>query len=177
VRPRRQGLALLCGPSTSPLEAPLANARSELRAVAFSYALLGGLFFFFSASLVVFTWSGSWLRLWHDLSQYSANSVALFGGIAFGHWFLAGLSLRYLTVGPRWRGITLAASLFLVLWNIGGAARQTIVGVGTAQALSSIPAPTLLGAKWLIAAAYLICFHSLWKHRELLTNAWSGREI
>jgi len=145
------------------LEAPLSNIGSQLRAVALSYALLGALFFFFAASLVAFTWSGSWSQLWHDLGNYSANSVGLFVGIALGHWVLAGLSLRYLTLGPRWRNVTLGASILLALWNIGGAVRLAIVGA--AQALSFMDAPTVLGAKWLLALAYSICFYSLWKHR------------
>jgi hypothetical protein len=150
----------------------LSSARSQLRAVSFSYALLGALFFFFAASLVAFTWSGSWSRLWHDLGSYSGSSVGLFGSIALGHWILAGMSLRYLTLGQRWRVVTLGASFLLALWNIGGAVRLTITGA--AQALSFMPAPTVLGAKWLLALAYLICFYSLWKHRAS-NNSWSDR--
>ena len=169
---RGAGQAASAGRSSSSLEAPLANALSQLRAVAFSYALLGVMFFVFAAMLVIFTWSGSWSRLWHDIGNDSAGSLASFSGIAVGHWVLAGLSLRYLRLGRGWRGFTLAASIFLALWNIGGAVRLTIVG--TANALSFMPAPTVIGVKWLLALAYSACSYLLWKHRGLLTIGWSG---
>jgi hypothetical protein len=150
----------------------LTNARGQLGAVAFSYALLGALYCFFAASLIDFSWTGSWSQLWQDLGAYSANSVALFGGIALGHWILAGLSLRYLALDRTWRGLTLIASLLLALWNIGAAVRLTILGA--AEALEFMPTPTVFAGKWLFALAYAICSYLLWEHRGASNNRWSG---
>jgi hypothetical protein len=141
--------------------------------VALSYALLGALFFGLAATLVIFAWSGSWSRLWHDISGDPNKTLTWFLALALGLWVLAGLSLRYLTLGRGWRGATLAASLFLTLWNIGGAIRITIVGPLGA---SFVPAPTLIGTKWLLAAAYACCSYCLWKNRGLLTIVGGVRE-
>jgi hypothetical protein len=146
----------------------LASALTELRATAISYALLGALFFGFGAMLVTFTWSGSWARLWQDLAP-DYQSVASFGALALAQWSLAALSLRFLTLGRGWQLLTIAASLLLALWNIGGAVRQTVHPV----AVSYVPVWSLVSAKWLLALAYSICSYSLWKHRAS-NNRWRG---
>jgi hypothetical protein len=151
---------------------PLTSVVNRLRAVAFSYALIGVTFFAFAAMLVIFTWSGSVGRLWHDLRKDSDHSVPLFSGIALGHWVLAGLSLRYLNLDRLWRGVTIAGSLFLALWNIGGAMRLTIAGAP--EALSFIPAPEVISVKWLLALAYSICAYSLLRHWGASNHRWSG---
>jgi hypothetical protein len=142
--------------------------------VAFSYALLGALFFGLAATLGTFTWSGSWSRLWHDIGTDPDKSLAWFLALALGLWVLAGLSLRYFTLGRGWRAATLAASLLLTFWNMGGAVRITIVG--PVEASSFMPAPTLIGMKWLVAVAYASCSYLLWKNRGLLTIVGGGRD-
>jgi hypothetical protein len=148
----------------------LPNALGQIRGVAFCYALLGVMFFVIAAILVTLTWSGSWSHLLHDIGGDSDNYFAWFSGIALGHWTLAELCFRYSALPRWWRGFTLAASLFLALWNIGGAVRLMIVGAATV--LSFMPAPTVIGMKWLIALIYSICFYSLWKHRGASNNGF-----
>jgi hypothetical protein len=103
----------------------VASAQTELRATAFSYALLGALFFAFGVMLIAFSWTGSWSRLWHAVGA-DCSSVASFGATAILLWVLAALSLRFLALNRIWQLATFAASLLIALWNIGGAVRQTL---------------------------------------------------
>jgi hypothetical protein len=146
----------------------VASAQTELRATAFSYALLGALFFAFGVMLIAFSWTGSWSRLW-DAVGADCSSVASFGATAILLWVLAALSLRFLALNRIWQLATFAASLLIALWNIGGAVRQTLHPF----VVSYVPGWSLVGAKWLLALAYSICSYSLWKHRAS-NNRWRG---
>jgi hypothetical protein len=165
VRPRRPADAFV-RPLNFTVRSPMASAPAELRATAFSYALLGALSLGLGATLVSFTWSGSWRRLWYDLNY---SEVATFGALAILLGALAGLSLRYLALGRTWRFVTFGASLLLALWNLGGALRLTLRHIEA----SFVPVWTLISTKWLLAVAFLVCSYSLWKHRAS-NNRWRG---
>ena len=136
----------------------MASAKTELRAVAFSYALLGSLSTGLWATLLPFWWPGSWHGFWHDLDY---STFAIFAAISGFLWLLAALSLRYFALGRNWQFITFGASLLLVLWSVAAALWQTLRPIEG----PFVPMWSLICAKWLLALAFLGCSFLLWKHR------------
>jgi hypothetical protein len=136
----------------------MASAKTELRAVALSYALLGFLFVGLWATLFRFTWPGSWHPFWHALDF---SIVAIFAAISGILFLLAALSMRYFALGRNWQFITFGASLLLALWSVAAALWQTL------RPLEGpfVPMWSLICAKWLLAFALLGCSYFLWKHR------------
>ena len=139
-------------------------ARSQFRAAAISYALLGTLFLALAIMLVGFSWS-AWNGpfFWHEVQGATAGSVALYTSIALGFWILAWLSLRYVTLSPAWRIATLAASVIPALWSILGAVKVTITGTDAMRPDSGVP---VIGLEWLFALVYALPSYLLWKHRR-----------
>ena len=158
--------ALDSGPSTSPLEARLIGALSQLRVVAISYALLGVLLVACATMLVWFTWP-AWAGpfLWHDLGGPTARAIAAYISLGVGFWVLAWMTLLYLALSAAWRGVTLGASALVALWCIVSAVEATLAGN---DALGWI------ATAWGLALAYSLCSYSLWKHRRASNNRWRG---
>jgi hypothetical protein len=121
---------------------------TDLRAVTFFYAILGGLFFACAFMLVIVTWSSSWSHLWHVIGEVPQNSIAWCIGFALEHFGMAALSLRYLTLGRLGRRITFVISLFFAVRNFNGAVMLTKAGTPEAWILLSMP--IVIGLKWLL---------------------------
>jgi hypothetical protein len=134
----------------------MASAKTELRAVAFCYALLGFLFFGRWATLLRFSWPEH--RFWHALDF---SPVAIFAALIAVLWLLAALSLRYIALDRNRQYLSFGASLLLVLWSVVAALWQTLRPFEG----PFVPMWSLICTKWLLAIALLVCSYLLWKHR------------
>ena len=160
--------ALLGGPSTSPLEARMVSAVSQLRIVAIWYALLGALssigafaaFSLFRHGAYALYGALSWPTDTSTLPNPATKSLLIWGSTAVLSWVSFVLSLRYLPLSPRGQLAALVVSLLLALGCILEAANATFSDVSQ----------VVWGVWWGIAGACSLCSLLLWRHRRASNN-------
>ena len=153
-------MALLGGPSTSPLEARLLSALSQLRVVAVWYALLGALC---SVGAVIVT-SIFLSHRWHEFGGLDIGlSIYIGAGAAF--WTAAVLALRYLVLSPASRNAALVLSILLALCVIFAATGVTLAGWN---------GPKLVTMWWGVTVVCSVCSLLLWQQRRASNNRWRG---
>src|SRR5690348_13238206 len=123
----------------------------RVRTVALSYAILGTMYIVIIAMLGVALWTGSWLRLWHDLADTPHSALTGVGALAAVNASMAGLAFWYLSLSRLFRVITLAASLILSVLAVAGAIS---VLVQRHAVVAPVSIPTLIVAKSLVALGY-----------------------
>jgi hypothetical protein len=138
-------------------------ARYHLRAVAFSYGLLGILALACAVTLI------SLNRHLGTVGGISAEAtpLAIYVGAGITFCALAWLSLRYPVLTPGWAILTLALSVLLSLCGLGCTLKVSLTGWGT-----------LLGTVvwWALALTCSVCSYLLWGQRRASNNRSKGRD-